>query len=76
VALLPGIGERVLIDIDSLLRPVYGHLKQGASFGHAKIASRALLWRGLSPTKLPRVRVGVIPDQNCTERSRERLQDR
>ncbi len=47
--LLPGINERAFIDIDSLLRPVYGHAKQGASFGHAKIASRALLRLGLSP---------------------------
>jgi hypothetical protein len=37
------------LDIDSLLRPVYGHHKQGASFGHAKIAGHALLRRGLSP---------------------------
>lgn len=49
VPLLPGAEERVFIDIDSLLRPVYGHQKQGASFGHAKIASRALLRLGLSP---------------------------
>jgi hypothetical protein len=49
VPLLPGAQERVFIDIDSLLRPVYGHHKQGASFGHAKIASRALLRLGLSP---------------------------
>jgi DDE family transposase len=48
-ALLPGIEERGFIDIDSLLRPVYGHHKQGASFGHTKIASRALLRLGLSP---------------------------
>src|SRR6188508_1269645 len=34
-ALLPGIEQRAFLDIDSLLRPVYGHLKQGASFGHA-----------------------------------------
>jgi hypothetical protein len=47
--LLPGIEQRVFVDIDSLLRPVYGHHKQGASFGHAKIASRALLRLGLSP---------------------------
>ena len=47
--LLPGIEQRAFVDIDSLLRPVYGHAKQGASFGHAKIASRALLRRGLSP---------------------------
>jgi hypothetical protein len=49
VPLLPGAKECVFIDIDSLLRPVYGHHKQGASFGHAKIASRALLRLGLSP---------------------------
>ena len=49
VPLLPGIEERVFLDIDSLLRPVYGQHKQGASFGHAKIASRALLRLGLSP---------------------------
>ena len=49
VPLLPGIEQRVFVDIDSLLRPVYGHQKQGASFGHAKIASRALLRLGLSP---------------------------
>ena len=47
--LLPGIEQRAFLDIDSLLRPVYGHHKQGASFGHATIASRALLRRGLSP---------------------------
>jgi hypothetical protein len=48
-ALLPGTNERMFLDIDSLLRPVYGHQKQGASFGHAKIAGRALLRKGLSP---------------------------
>ena len=47
--LLPDIEQRTFVDIDSLLRPVYGHHKQGASFGHAKIASRALLRLGLSP---------------------------
>jgi hypothetical protein len=47
--LLPGTDERMFLDIDSLLRPVYGHQKQGASFGHAKIAGRALLRKGLSP---------------------------
>jgi hypothetical protein len=47
--LLPGIEQRAFLDIDSLLRPVYGNAKQGASFGHAKIAGRALLRRGLSP---------------------------
>ena len=47
--LLAGADERMFLDIDSLLRPVYGHHKQGASFGHAKIAGHALLRRGLSP---------------------------
>ena len=40
---LAGIEQQAFIDIDSLLRPVYGHAKEGASYGHAKIAGRALL---------------------------------
>lgn len=47
--LLAGIEEQALVDIDSLLRPVYGSAKQGASFGHTKIASRQVLRLGLSP---------------------------
>ena len=47
--LLPGIEQRALIDIDSLLRPTYGHGKQGASFGHTKIAGKQVLRKGLSP---------------------------
>lgn len=47
--LLEGITERAFIDIDSLLRPVYGHAKQGASFGHTKISGKTVLRRGLSP---------------------------
>ncbi|MGH2373969.1 MAG: IS1380 family transposase [bacterium] len=47
--LLPGIATQAYVDIDSLLRPVYGHAKQGASFGHTKIAGRQVLRRGLSP---------------------------
>jgi len=46
---LAGIEQRAFIDIDSLLRPVYGRSKQGASFGHAKIAGKSILRRGLSP---------------------------
>jgi hypothetical protein len=46
---LVGIGDRAFIDIDSLLRPVYGHAKQGASFGHTKIGGKTILRRGLSP---------------------------
>ena len=47
--LLPGIAERAFIDIDSLLRPVFGHAKQGASYGHTKIAGKQVLRKGLSP---------------------------
>ncbi len=46
---LSGIDRQAFIDIDSLLRPVFGHAKQGANFGHAKIAGRVLLRKGLSP---------------------------
>ncbi|MGF7236685.1 MAG: IS1380 family transposase, partial [Frankia sp.] len=47
--LLPGIETQAYVDIDSLLRPVYGHAKQGASYGHTKIAGRQVLRKGLSP---------------------------
>lgn len=47
--LLPGIAEQAYIDIDSLLRPVYGHAKQGASYGHTKISGKQILRKGLSP---------------------------
>jgi hypothetical protein len=47
--ILAGISQRCFIDIDSLLRPVYGHAKQGASFGHTKISGKTVLRRGLSP---------------------------
>jgi hypothetical protein len=49
VPLLPGIAERAHIDIDSLLRPVHCHKKQGASYGHAEIAGRQILRKGLPP---------------------------
>lgn len=47
--LLDGITHRAFLDIDSLLRPVYGRAKQGASFGHTKISGKTVLRRGLSP---------------------------
>jgi len=47
--LLPGIGSRAYVDIDSLLRPVFGHAKQGAGFGHTKIAGKQVLRKGVSP---------------------------
>ncbi len=49
VDLLPGADQQVFIDIDSLLRPVYGQAKQGASYGHTKIAGKQILRNGLSP---------------------------
>ena len=48
-ALLPGAHGRAFVDIDSLLRPVYGRAKQGASYGHTKIAGKQILRKGLSP---------------------------
>jgi hypothetical protein len=47
--LLPGLDQQAYVDIDSLLRPVYGHQKQGASYGHTKIAGKQILRKGLSP---------------------------
>src|SRR5271167_4120896 len=49
VDLLPGLDQRAFVDIDSLLRPVYGHAKEGASYGHTKIAGKQILRKGLSP---------------------------
>jgi len=49
VDLLAGADVRAFVDIDSLLRPVYGHAKQGASYGHTKIAGKQVLRKGLSP---------------------------
>lgn len=49
VDVLAGGEARAFIDIDSLLRPVYGHAKQGASYGHSKIAGKQILRKGLSP---------------------------
>ena len=50
--MLAGIGQQAFIDIDSLLRPVYGHAKQGASYGHTKIAGKHVVRKGLSPLAL------------------------
>lgn len=49
VELLPGAEVRAFVDIDSLLRPVYGYDKQGASYGHTKIGGKRILRKGLSP---------------------------
>ncbi len=49
VDLLPGAHRRAYVDIDSLLRPVYGQAKHGASYGHTKIAEKQILRKGLAP---------------------------
>jgi hypothetical protein len=46
---LAGIERQAFIDIDSLLRPVYGHAKQCASYGHTEIAGKQVFRKGLSP---------------------------
>ena len=61
VDLLPGADQRVFIDIDSLLRPVYGHAKQGASYGHTKIAGKQVLRKGLSPLATAISTAGYAP---------------
>ena len=47
--ILTGARARTFVDIDSLLRPVYGYAKQGASFGHTKVSGKQVLRKGLSP---------------------------
>jgi hypothetical protein len=47
--LLPGREELAFIDIDSTQHRVYGYAKEGAAFGHAKIASKPVLVKGLNP---------------------------
>ena len=46
---LAGADQMAYVDIDALLRRVYGHAKQGARFGHAKVGGYDVLLRGLSP---------------------------
>jgi Transposase DDE domain group 1 len=46
--LLPGAGALAFVDIDSTQKRVYGRGKQGARFGHAKIAGKSLAVRGLN----------------------------
>jgi hypothetical protein len=49
VPLLPGVEQVAYVDVDSLLRRVYGHAKAGAAHGHAKVGGYPVLLRGLSP---------------------------
>jgi hypothetical protein len=46
--LLPGADALAFVDVDSVQRRVFGGGKQGAAFGHAKIASKSLWVRGLN----------------------------
>jgi hypothetical protein len=46
--LLPGAEVLAFVDVDSIQRRVFGGAKQGAAFGHTKVASKSLLVRGLN----------------------------
>ena len=46
--LLPGGDAAAFIDIDSTHKRVYGYAKQGAKYGHAKVASKPVLVKGLN----------------------------
>jgi hypothetical protein len=46
--LLPGRETLTFIDIDSTQKRVYGYGKEGAAFGHAKVAGKNLLVKGLN----------------------------
>jgi Transposase DDE domain group 1 len=47
--LLPDAGALVFVDVDSMLRRVYGKKKQGAGFGHTKVGGYNVRLRGLNP---------------------------
>jgi hypothetical protein len=47
--LLAGAEQVCFVDIDSMLRRVYGKAKQGAGFGHAKVGGYNVLLRGYNP---------------------------
>jgi hypothetical protein len=46
--LLPGKEAFAFVDIDSTQKRVYGYDKEGAAYGHAKIAGKELLVKGLN----------------------------
>ena len=73
--LLVGIDEQAFIDIDSLLRPVYGHAKQGASYGHTKIAGKQVLRKGLSPlaTTISTAHCRAADRRDAATRGQDRL---
>ncbi|MCL9758420.1 IS1380 family transposase [Frankia sp. AiPa1] len=45
---LDGAGTLAFVDLDSCQRRVFGPAKQGAAFGHTKIASKSVFVRGLN----------------------------
>jgi hypothetical protein len=47
--ILPDADALTWLDIDSCQRRVYGHAKQGAGFGHAKVGGYSVRLRGLHP---------------------------
>ena len=47
--LLPGRETLAFIDIDSTQHRVFGYQKEGAAYGHAKVASKPVLVKGLNP---------------------------
>ena len=67
--LLPGIEERAFLDIDSLLRPVYGH---------AKVSGRTVLRKGLNPlvTTLSTVQAAPVVASDAAARRQDRLRPR
>lgn len=46
--LLPGADVLAFLDLDSIQKRIYGPKKQGAGFGHTKIAGKSVLVRGLN----------------------------
>lgn len=49
IPLLPDAGALMFVDVDSMLRRVYGKKKQGAGFGHTKVGGYDVRLRGLNP---------------------------
>jgi hypothetical protein len=68
--LLPGREALAFVDIDSTQKRVYGYGKEGAAFGHAKIAGKSLLVKGLNPmisvNSSIRAAIAAIPEDART----------
>lgn len=48
-SILDGAEKLAYVDIDSMLRRIYGHQKHGARFGRTKVGAYPVMLRGLSP---------------------------